>query len=332
MARRDVPHGSDGRPEAVLRASMDEYNPALRMFFDGIDASELAVMQTRREEEGLRLDFKRGSKDGEPSKDDLANLRKAVSGFANSEGGVVLWGVESKREGDRADRNCFAKIEPISDGAKFVARLQDATGNATSPPVNGVVHRVIAIEGGFVVKTLVPMSDQGHQDARELVYWRRYADRFRKMQDFEVREMLGRRARPALRLQCSPSPSRGGRLFSIHNAGRGIARYVCMVLRSRPGADTPQLSHVNEQNRSVMRATPPHPDDGRFEFVRSEEIIHPGRHLEVCVLSSANGEGFYRLDFTIYAEGMDPVEGTVRLWGRTEWKLESPEQRSSSVP
>lgn len=318
---------------------MDEYNAALRTFFDGIDEKELAAMQARREEEGQRLDFKRGSKDGEPSKDDLANLRKAVSGFANAEGGIVLWGVDSKREGDRSDRNCFARFEPIADGAKFVARLQEVTGDATSPPVSGVVHKPIPVEGGFVVKTLVPASDGGpHQDARELVYWRRHADRFRAMRDFEIRDMFGRRARPRLelwwqraahdpRLRVPPLTVQHAWVIGLQNVGRGIARFPALGMRVRPGFDAMGIYDLDATGASGLpRKRVAETGIQTVLFAGGgNDVIHPGQTLHVTRIGLNDGAVCCCVKFEVFAEHMETVEGAFRFYLPGGIRFDKPE-------
>lgn len=312
---------------------MNDANQPLRDLFDRIDAKELAAMRDRREEESLNLDFKRMDLTGEPSEADKRNLRDSISGFANAAGGIILWGVESKTPDDKRDRSRFQSLAPVKDGDRAVVRFHELTATATQPPVNGVVHRAITVDGGFVVKTFVPASDGGPHRTNEEKgqYFRRDADAFRPMQHHEIADMFGRRARPVLQLHCFQSLPRGGRVLAIQNVGRALARHLCLVLRPRQGSHTPSLAHIDERNRSMMRGASPHPDDGRFEFVRSEEIIHPGRQLEVCHLASSSGEDFHRLDFAIYAESIIPVEGTLRVYGRNGWKLETPEERMSSV-
>lgn len=307
---------------------MDDVNQLLRERFEKINAAELAAMKDRREEEGLRLDFKRGSKDGEPSKDDLANLRRAVSGFANSEGGIILWGVDSTGEGDRSDRNCFSRVLPIENGAKFVARLQELTGDTTSPPLSGVFHAAIPVEGGSVVKTFVPASDQGHQDARELVYWRRYADRFRKMQDFEIREMLARRARPRLELWWERIPDshkasdmreiQHAYLLGLKNTGRGLAQFPCLSLTW--DAVAPQFNQYG-LGVSLDRTGLPRKPSSVLPNLASEvfaggtgDVIHPGQLLQVTRVGMYRAHaGVKTVKFEIFAEGIPPVSDAFRV-------------------
>ena len=92
-----------------------------------------------RESESYFLDFKRSSDNGvggRLSGTDRNNLAKAISGFGNSEGGVIVWGVEcsdSLGQGDVAQ----AKV-PIQDAAAFRARLEGAVSGCTIAAHDGV--------------------------------------------------------------------------------------------------------------------------------------------------------------------------------------------------
>jgi predicted HTH transcriptional regulator len=48
--------------------------------------------------EDLYVEFKRKTNEQTPTPDDhdVANLGRAVSGFANTDGGLIIWGVEAK--------------------------------------------------------------------------------------------------------------------------------------------------------------------------------------------------------------------------------------------
>src|SRR6266545_1698949 len=81
-------------------------------------------MIAEKRSEGLFLDFKRSGDNGVGASlhaDDWKNLAKAISGFGNSEGGVVLWGVDCKADPLLGDIPT-AKVA-IADPARFVSRL-----------------------------------------------------------------------------------------------------------------------------------------------------------------------------------------------------------------
>jgi hypothetical protein len=60
-----------------------------------------------RQSEELFLDFKRSANGGKGQRlhqDDRKNLAKAISGFGNSEGGVIVWGVDCRDNGQTGGR------------------------------------------------------------------------------------------------------------------------------------------------------------------------------------------------------------------------------------
>ena len=85
-----------------------------------------------REPESLFLDFKRSPQDGALktlAPEDNKNLSKALSGFANSSGGVVVWGVDCRR--DSATGNQVAEKRPQLDAGGFHTKLQAALARTT---------------------------------------------------------------------------------------------------------------------------------------------------------------------------------------------------------
>ena len=92
-----------------------------------------------REPESLFLDFKRASEDGAPPKleqDVNENLSKAISGFANSSGGVVIWGVDCQL--DKAKGDELAKKHPLVNASGFNTKIQAAISRTTLPAHPGV--------------------------------------------------------------------------------------------------------------------------------------------------------------------------------------------------
>ncbi|MBR6408801.1 MAG: putative DNA binding domain-containing protein, partial [Alphaproteobacteria bacterium] len=66
-----------------------------KLIYFGEDALDEFILNMQSEE--LFLDFKQAVSTGKNNntlhKDDRKNLAKAISGFGNSEGGVIVWGV-----------------------------------------------------------------------------------------------------------------------------------------------------------------------------------------------------------------------------------------------
>ena len=86
-----------------------------RLVSEGESAINEFIAEAASEE--LFLDFKRSANNGDGPRihqDDRNNLAKAVSGFGNSEGGTIVWGVEcspTKSRGDVASGKNLYEIQ-----------------------------------------------------------------------------------------------------------------------------------------------------------------------------------------------------------------------------
>lgn len=92
-----------------------------------------------REPESLFLDFKCSPQNGAArnlAQDDNKNLSKAISGFANSSGGVIIWGVDCRR--DRTTGNEVVQKCPLIDAGGFNTKIQAAVSRTTVPPHPGI--------------------------------------------------------------------------------------------------------------------------------------------------------------------------------------------------
>jgi Putative DNA-binding domain len=98
------------------------------------------------------LDFKGAEK---ISDSDLKRTwSEALSGFANTQGGVLIFGIDARLNAEtKIDAACGESLVP--DVAACVSRLQQLHGQATEPPVLGVEIRPVPADekspAGFVV-------------------------------------------------------------------------------------------------------------------------------------------------------------------------------------
>jgi hypothetical protein len=110
--------------------------------------------------EELFLDYKRSATPLPSRKladEDRKNLAKAISGFANSEGGVIVWGVDC-RQTPSGDVPTAAVL--ISDPVALKTLMDGAIGGLTLPAHSGVENVALVDksgEGGFVI-THVPVG------------------------------------------------------------------------------------------------------------------------------------------------------------------------------
>jgi hypothetical protein len=128
--------------------------------------------------------------------------------------------------------DCATAAKEIDSIKQFVTKLNEFTGQAVSPIVDGIRHKSLetSFGKGFAV-TLVPESPSGPHMAKlgEDRYYKRSGDSFYVMEHFDLEDMFGRRQKPKLRFDALPIAGDGaaeGLEFRIQNVGRGIAKYV----------------------------------------------------------------------------------------------------------
>lgn len=190
-----------------------------------------------RASEELFLDFKRSSDNGDSqrlSQNDRNNLAKAVSGFGNSSGGVLVWGVDCSRDNDGADV-ARAKF-PIVNVQRFSANIQGAISGCTIPPHDRVQnHAIVSADGesGFLVTYIPESMNSPHQVVGRQQYYIRAGSDFVPAPHQVLAGMFGKRPQPHIHHMYSLHPIKN-EIESlileigivIANGGRGIARDI----------------------------------------------------------------------------------------------------------
>lgn len=167
-----------------------------------------------REPESLFLDFKRSPDNGAArnlAPEDNKNLSKAISGFANSSGGVIVWGVDCRRDGTG---NEVATKYPLQDAGGFNTKLQAAVSRTTIPAHPGV--QVLFFEEpdqsplGYVV-VYVPQSQIGPiRSLNSNHYHVRTGSDFSVLPHDVLAGMFGRHPQPSIDINFVSYPVRVG--------------------------------------------------------------------------------------------------------------------------
>jgi len=135
-----------------------------KLVYFGEDAIDDFILNRQSEE--LFLDFKRGVSTGKTGggyvslhRDDRKNLAKCISGFGNSEGGVVVWGVDCSRDNEIGDvAQAKFKVENVH---RFLSWLENSISGYTVPSHNKVRNHIISVDenGDGYIATYIPKSD-----------------------------------------------------------------------------------------------------------------------------------------------------------------------------
>lgn len=132
-----------------------------KLIYFGEDAIDEFIINLQTEE--LFLDFKQAVSTGKNfnalHRDDRKNLAKAISGFGNSEGGVVVWGVECSRDHEIGDV-AKAKVK-VQNVHRFLSWLENAISGCTIPSHNKIRNHIISCDnqGNGFIATYIPKSD-----------------------------------------------------------------------------------------------------------------------------------------------------------------------------
>ena len=217
-----------------------------KMCKEGEPAVDELIISRKSEE--LFLDFKSSADQGSGNKlhqGDRNNLAKAISGFGNSEGGIIIWGVncsKSDQEGDIAR----SKV-PIQNVSRFLSWMEGAVSSCTIPPHTRVEHRIVGQDSqgaGYIVSFIPKSMSAPHQTIFDMKYYIRAGSSFVPTPHAVLAGMFGRRPQPnVFHSFLSHTPKLVGAeiicpiSFIIHNAGPGVASdlFLNLSIISSPG-------------------------------------------------------------------------------------------------
>ncbi len=297
--------------------------------FDGLDLAGIRGFVDDHHPEGVHLDFKTVKGAGLKSTDDRKNLAKAISGFANSNGGLVVWGIMAAKGEGEVD--CAQSLCPVPDAALLHSRLNELTSDMVSPLVDGVEHKAIPeADGkqGYAV-TLVPRSESGPHMAYDHRYYKRSGESFVMLEHFDVADMFGRRAHPRLELTARVAQwgttNKGGHptvlfhiICSLANMGRGSAHAPYVSVRIHDPYTISPYGADGNMNDGLPRI--PSQSESRAWGGNADIVIHPGTTRDVFCLNGEVAAGLgiaYDLvvDYEVAADGAQLRLDTLSLKG-----------------
>jgi len=183
------------------------------------------------EEENLKLDYKRAaSLDAtDPKKSEIT---KDVSSFANSAGGVVIYGIAESQ--DPQLPHCFDPIER----SKFSKEWLEQVIQTIQPRIEGLVIHSVAISKSkntacYVVE--IPKSKTAHM-ARDRRYHKRHNFTTVQMEDHEIRDVMNRHQHPQIKgkifIRKPIKPFKEGWIMvKLENIGQVMAKYYMVELQ-----------------------------------------------------------------------------------------------------
>ena len=214
----------------------------MRELFDRLSAGGEAVLEellTNQTAESVDLDFKEKSEIGRDgfNKTDKQILGRTLSAFANSAGGLLIFGAQARKNADGID--CLTALKPIPNIDRFASEAQTLTGQFLFPRHDGIRQTTIysgTKDGsGFLAmhvdrSTRRPHQSKAPDDGR---YYKRAGDSTFVMEHYDVEDAFKRVATPEIELVVNVLEARFGTGQAWHipislglkNVGTSLVRY-----------------------------------------------------------------------------------------------------------
>lgn len=324
------------------------------LFYDQIKCCEdIQDLVNQRTIEEIFLDFKEKENiDGKMGDHDKSAFSKAASGFAHQEGGVLVWGIEARKEDpkDQDSLDCAINLKPINKLRSFHQELTKYISMATEPPVDGILHKMIFenndqnSDRGFVI-SLFPKSHLVHRtlgprETKHRFYKRHGCDFYPLNSTAEIRELFFRSLSPELELNIFRQESTGlivkngvpgGSFalgFALENRGTGIAKNcsVNVWLQGEEQFSWDALGWYDPEGCHSFKTAQLLANydrvRGRTRFSTKYIKLNPGivicpeEEMAIAMVACKSAKGTNPkviVKYKIFAENMIPKEGTTEL-------------------
>jgi hypothetical protein len=297
-------------------------------YFKSISLNEITEFVENKTPEDLYLDFKVANFPHDLNFDNK-NFSKCLSGFANSLGGLIIWGIKASKNKNGVD--AAKELKPIKDLRKFENYLKRNEGKTVVPIIEGIEYKRIEEnkdEGYLVV--YIPQSDRAPHMAQfsEKHYYKRSGDSFYICEHFDIMDMLNRKVTPKLIVKIineklsferlrNEEYERFEGILCIENIGQSSAKHIVLTLdvKNPYSISSYGLDGIHNRGMNMMRIKANLP-----KYIGGADLVlHPETYHEVdrVVL---NELGFntkrlndLKIEYTIIAEGMKLTTGIIDI-------------------
>lgn len=303
-----------------------------------IEESEAGIQRLidERAQEGLQLDFKQKARpeNGAFDDGDRKILAKAISGFANSAGGLIVWGVNAEKV-DGVD--CAQPpAAPIAQIDRFSSEATTLVGQLIQPRHDGVhiatIRSAVGEGYGYLIIYVERSERRPHRSEAKAQkqYFKRSGDSFFEMEHYDIEDAFNRNRAASLEISFSPP--------AIINEDTNYRLYgitVCVRNDSDCIAKFPFMSIYDVQNGEIHRPGLGNGHHGlrlvqmqkNYQFLGgADDVVHPQSILQVGVFSvrfwRSGGPWMVGRDLAELAafsfsyrcgcEGMRPRPGVIR--------------------
>lgn len=261
--------------------------------------------------ESLHLDFKEALKS--PGDDLLNGLSKAISGFSNADGGVLIYGISE----DKKAQTAF-NLAPTEHCAAYDQKIQEMISRLTAPTNSKIVLKQILSaknSGKGYIVVLIPKSEIApHQDIRSKKYYQRAGESHTEMHHYQIADLFGKRLSPELIIygnlqrDINNQQKVDFKLF-VKNNGKAIAKFPFVLIKRYDG-------FKKETYYTSWFADPVHSQKDNFYTVSVDKVIH--HDIDVPLVDyfftgNPNSTDFVEIKGLIGCDGMSTREFKLEI-------------------
>ncbi|MFZ7101694.1 MAG: helix-turn-helix domain-containing protein [Peptococcaceae bacterium] len=265
--------------------------------------------------ENKELEFKACSALQDEYKDEIS---KDVSSFANSAGGVIVYGIKEVEDG----RTIRLELDEGYDINDRINKewLENVIYSRISPKIQGIYINPIEISTGKVIYVvIVPQSTTAHM-AGSYRYYKRRNFKSEPMEDYEVRDVMNRQKQPELDLRLNvPREISLEDIYVFRVLVRNVSEIMVKYFAVKICIPEELIDHKNYKS-------------GRKTFIKGiayreytkqgdyRQFIFPGFHIFLdnnflpgLSAQASNEKRYLKIYWTTYMDYQNPQKGSVSL-------------------
>lgn len=271
-----------------------------------------------RIEESSQLEYKGadalGRSDGKKRE-----ITKDISAFANSAGGVLIYGIREFADAERS--HLPERLDPVSQ-SEYSKEWLDQITASIQPRIEGL--RIVPVHVGpelndYCYAVEIPQSGTAHQ-ALDRRYYRRRNFESTAMEDYEIRDVMNRRRHPLLtaEVQVVSRWLEGNSYIAVRvqNMSRVMARHYAVVvhmpLRLSSGIICPEDATLESKDGQSFWLFSVGNGIGAPLFPGSTKILRV-KFDHADRINPSPGTSIPEIRLSIYADEMEKIELSKEL-------------------